>query len=87
MVAGKHIWLASFYRRIRAKRGAKVAIKATVYKLAKLVYLVLTKGWDYVEEGIAKYEQRVRLVQLKALQKLAKTLNYVVVPKVIATSK
>ena len=34
MAVGKHTWLASFYRRIRAKRGAKVAIKATAYKLA-----------------------------------------------------
>jgi len=81
MAMGKHTWLASFYRRIRAKRGAKVAIKATAYKLAKLIYQVLTQGWDYVEAGIAKYEQRVRETQFKALKKLAKTLNYELVPK------
>lgn len=85
MAVGKHTWLASFYRRIRAKRGAKVAIKATAYKLAKLIYLVLTQGWEYVEQGIAKYQERVREQQLKALQKLAKTLNYVVLPKTLAT--
>ena len=87
MAVGKHTWLASFYRRIRAKRGAKVAIKATAYKLAKLIYLVLTKGWDYVEEGIAKYEQRVREVEMKVLQKLAKKLNYVLLPKALANAK
>ncbi len=81
MAVGKHTWLASFYRRIRARRGAKVAIKATAYKLAKLIYLVLTRGWEYVEEGIAKYEARVRQMQLRALQKLARTLNYELVPK------
>lgn len=81
MAVGKHTWLASFYRRIRAKRGAKVAIKAAAYKVAKLIYLVLTKGWEYVEEGIAKYELRVHQQQIKALQKLAKNLNYVVFPK------
>lgn len=81
MAVGKHTWLASFYRRIRAKRGAKVAIKATAYKLAKLIFLVLTKGWDYVEAGIAKYEERILLMRFKALQKLAKELNFVVVPK------
>jgi len=83
MAMGKHTWLASFYRRIRAKRGAKVAIKATAYKLAKLIYLVLTKGWEYVEQGIAKYEERLRQMQLKALQKLAKQLDFVVIPKTI----
>ena len=81
MAVGKHTWLASFYRRIRAKRGAKVAIKATAYKLAKLIYLVLTRGWDYVEEGMAKYEARIRQMQVRALQKLAKKLNYDLVPK------
>ena len=81
MAVGKHTWLASFYRRIRAKRGAKVAIKATAYKVAKLIYLVLTKGWEYVEEGIAKYEQRVRQMQLSVLKKLARTLKYDLIPK------
>ena len=68
-------------RRIRAKRGAKVAIKATAYKLAKLIYLVLTQGWQYVEEGVAKYEQRVRQIQVSVLKKLARTLKYDLVPK------
>ena len=86
MAVGKHTWLASYYRRIRAKRGAKVAIKATAYKLAKLIYLVLTRGWDYVEEGIANYEQRVREGQMKALKKLAKRMNCVIVPMSIATA-
>ena len=84
MAVGKHTWLASFYRRIRAKRGAKVAIKATAYKLAKLIFLVLTKGWEYVEQGIAKYEERIRQMRLKALQKLAKELNFVLLPKNMA---
>lgn len=86
MAVGKHTWLASFYRRIRAKRGAKVAIKATAYKLARLIYLVLTKGWEYVEQGIAKYEERVRLMRFQALQKLAREFNYVVLPKAMANN-
>lgn len=86
MGMGKHTWLASFYRRIRAKRGAKVAIKATAYKLAKLIYLVLTQGWDYVEQGITNYQERVRKHEVKALQKLAKRLDYLVLPKALATN-
>jgi transposase len=81
MGAGKHTWLASFYRRVRAKRGAKVAIKATAYKVAKLIYLILTKGWEYIEDGIKKYEQRVRETQLKVLKKLARSLKYDLVQK------
>ena len=81
MATGKASWLAGFYRRIRAKRGAKVAIKATAYKLAKLIYLVLTHGWQYIEEGIANYQQKLRNTQFKALRKLAHTLNYDLVPQ------
>ena len=80
MAVGKHTWLAAFYRRIRAKRGSKVAIKATAYKLAKLIYLVLTQGWEYVEEGIAKYKERLRQQELKTLRKLARKLNCAVIP-------
>jgi len=81
MAVGKHTWLAAFYRRIRAKRGAKVAIKATAYKLAKLIYLVLTQGWEYVEQGIAKYQEKIHQMQVRALQKLAKTLKFDLVPQ------
>jgi transposase len=79
MAVGKHTWLASFYRRIRAKRGAKVAIKAAAYKLAKLIYLVLTQGWEYVEQGIVQYEKSLREMQQKVLRKLAKKLNYTLI--------
>lgn len=58
-----------------------MAIKATAYKLAKLIYLVLTQGWQYIEAGIAKYEERIQQMQFRALKKLAKTLNYDLVPK------
>lgn len=85
MAVGKHTWMASFYRRIRAKRGAKVAIKATAYKLAKLVYLVLTQGWEYVEQGIAKYQEKLRKQELTALAKLAKRLDFIVLPKSFVT--
>jgi transposase len=86
MAGGKRSWLGSFYRRIRAKRGGQVAIKATAYKLAKLIYLVLTQGWEYVEQGLAKYEEKLRKQQVKALQRLAKTLNYVVIPNTTTTN-
>jgi transposase len=86
MAVGKHTWLSSFYRRIRAKRGAKVAIKAAAYKLAKLIYLVLTQGWEYVEVGIAKYQENVRQQQFRSLQKLARKLDFVLVPKPMTTN-
>ena len=52
--------LGAFYRRIRARKGAPVAISATANKLAKLFYRLLKNGETYVEKGVAAYETRYR---------------------------
>lgn len=80
MAMARKSWLGSFYRRIRARRGGPVAIKATARKIAQLFYLVLTKGWDYVEQGIAEYEKRYRQTQMRRLNQLARELGMVVAP-------
>lgn len=80
MAMARKSWLGSFYRRIRARRGGPVAIKATARKIAQLFYLVLTKGWDYVEKGIAEYEKRYRQTQMRRLNQLARELGMVVAP-------
>ena len=78
MASAKKSWLGSFYRRIRATRGGPVAVKATARKLAQLFYLTLTKGWDYVEQGIAEYEKRYREGQIRRLNRLARELGITV---------
>jgi transposase len=50
--------LGAFARRIKAKRGAAIAIKATARKLAELYYDIFTKGMVYVEQGVIKYERK-----------------------------
>jgi transposase len=78
MASAKKSWLGSFYRRIRATRGGPVAVKATARKLAQLFYLTLTKGWHYVEQGIAEYEKRYREGQIRRLNRLARELGITV---------
>ncbi|HVV71432.1 MAG TPA: IS110 family transposase [Verrucomicrobiae bacterium] len=80
MAMAKKSWLGSFYRRIRATRGGPVAIKATARKIAQLFYLVLTKGWDYVEQGIAEYQRRYREGQMRRLKRLASELGMTLAP-------
>jgi hypothetical protein len=55
----KHAALTAFYKRICAKKGRLVALKATARKIAELYYNLMTKGIDYVEHGIEIYQQRL----------------------------
>ena len=67
--------LGSFGRRIRAKKGPAIAIKAMARKLATLYWRVMVKGVDYAEEGIKKYEEKILANKRKSLQRLAVNLN------------
>lgn len=75
----KHLALGGFYRRLKAKRGPGIAMKATARKLAVLFYQLMKHGWDYVEEGLAAYEVRQREQQLRWLKKRAHALGFAVV--------
>ena len=76
----KHLALGAMYRRLRATRGAPIAIMAVARKLAELYYKLLTKGLDYVEEGIKRYEERYQKQTLQYLQKKAATLGFTLTP-------
>ena len=71
----KYLALTGFYRRIRAVRGGQVAVVASARKVAILFYLTLTKGLKYVEEGLAKYEERFREQHLRRLEKAARKMG------------
>lgn len=58
--------------RARLSRMDKAqAIKATAHHLARLIYLMLTRGQPYVEKGLDAYEQTRKQRQLQALQRKA----------------
>jgi transposase len=80
ILQSKKIALGHFARRIRAKKGSYIAIKATARKLAELYYRTATKGTEYVEQGIEKYEQKIQETQMRILMKKAYELNMMVVP-------
>jgi transposase len=67
--------LGVFAKKLKARRGAGIAIKATARKLAELYYNLFKNGLQYVESGIVKYEQQQKERQLKYLNKKANELN------------
>lgn len=80
ILTSKHLALGSFGRRIRARRGSSVAIKAIARKIACYYYRVMTKGEMFVEQGIQAYEQQLKEKKKKYLEKMAVTLNLQLVP-------
>lgn len=67
ILISKNIGLGSFARRLKARKGSRVALKATARKLAQLFYRILQKGIDYVEAGLIAYEKIQAEKQMKAL--------------------
>jgi transposase len=80
LAKSKHLALGAAYRRLRAKKGSAIAIPAIARKLADLYYNLLTKGLDYVEEGVKRYEERYRQQTLRYLQKTAQTFGLNLIP-------
>jgi hypothetical protein len=68
----KYTAIGAFIRKLKMRRGAAIAYKAGARKIAEAFYNTLTKGVEYVEQGIKKYEQQLKSKELSLLQKLAK---------------
>ncbi|WP_040497387.1 IS110 family transposase [Fulvivirga imtechensis] len=76
LIESKKIALGAFGRKLKAKRGAGIAVKATARKLAVLYWRLMVKGLDYTEKGIKDYEQKVNLQKERWLSKAAKEMGY-----------
>lgn len=75
LINSKHIALGAFGRKIRAKKGGLVAIKAVARKLAELYWKLFVKGLEYVENGIKKYQEKMLFNKQRSVQKMAKELG------------
>lgn len=64
--------LGGFYRRLKARRGGLVALKALARKLATMFWRVMVHGTEYVEEGLRRYQERASVTEQYVLAKLAR---------------
>lgn len=84
LINSKHIAIGSFIRKLRARKDSAIAIKAGARKLAMAYYDTLTKGIDYVEQGIKNYEEQIVKREKAALKRLAKKHNMQLVDSLTA---
>lgn len=72
--------LGGNYRRLKARRGGKVAIKAIARKLSVMFWRIMVHGINYVDQGLRAYQQRLAETQKRTLSQLAKRHGYTLVP-------
>lgn len=75
ILVSKQPGLGAFARRLKARKGAAIAIKATARKLAKLYYTLFSKGLQYVEQGVKMYEEKLKQQEIKFIMRKAHELN------------
>lgn len=75
LINSKNIALGAFGRKIRAKRGPSVAIKAVARKLAVLYWKLFVNGLEYVEKGIEAYQEKLMLNKQRNVIRMAKELG------------
>lgn len=69
-------WLAMFYQRIKAKRGASKAIVATARKIAAIFYKMIKEKVKFNPLPIERYMDGFKEQQLKRLKRQAQSLGY-----------
>jgi transposase len=72
--------LGAYFRRMCARMDKPKAITAAAHKLARLIYAMLTKGEEYVDQGQEYYEKRYRDAMVRNLTQRATKLGFTVVP-------
>ena len=73
--------LGAFLRRKAAQLGMPKAITATAYKLARIIYTMLTEGAAFVERGQDYYERSYQQRVLKNLTRRANELGYCLIQR------
>lgn len=75
--------LGRFYRKMKAKDGARSAIIATAHKLARIYYVMLSKQVEYSEDLVKGNEEKNKKRMIKNLQRRANELGYELVQKTL----
>jgi transposase len=76
--------LGAFYRRLSGRMDKPRANTATAHKLARMVYFMLTRGEQFVDQGQQRYEDQQRQRSIAALKRRAAALGFQLNPMTVA---
>lgn len=77
LMTSKNNAIGAFMRKLRGRKGSRIAMKAGARKIAEAFYYAITKGMDYVERGAEAYLNKLKEREIYALKKLAQKHNFV----------
>jgi transposase len=72
--------LGAFYRRLCARMDKPRANTAVAHKLARMLFFMLTRGEDYVDQGQNRYEEQQLQRSISALKRRAAAMGFVITP-------
>ena len=75
-LARSHCGLGAYYRSVKARSGAPVAVTATAHKLARIIYHMLKYQVDFHDAGAADFDQRHQQRAVNRLHKQAARLGF-----------
>ncbi len=76
--------LGAFYRRMCARMDKPSANTAVAHKLARMVYFMMTRGEEFVDQGQQRYEEQQHHRSVAALKRRATALGFVINPVTVA---
>lgn len=79
LIQSKKTAIGAFMRKIRSRKGSTIAIKAGARKIAMAYYNIITKGVEYVENGIEQYQAKIRAREIRLISTLATKYDLVLV--------
>jgi transposase len=74
--------IGRFHRKMKLKDGAPQAVTATAHKLARIVYVMISKQVEYSEEILERHEKMNKDKIIRNLKRKAANLGYNLVEKV-----
>lgn len=84
LLNSKKIAFGEFGRRLRARKGPEIAVKAVARKLAIQYWRLMVKGKDFVEKGVADYKELLQKRKENYFHRLAKELDIKIDLKTVA---
>jgi transposase len=72
--------LGAFYRRLCARMDKPRANTAVAHKLARMIYFMLTRGEDFIDQGQQRYEEQQHQRSVAALKRRATALGFQITP-------